>query len=95
MWVALALAVFSLGTNFYPYFYPHYIAAATCLFVLVNVVGLERLSRVTIRGTMAGQAAAQLLVFLCVAQFLFWYGFHLFANSNASLAMLPYDTWDS
>ena len=94
VWVALALAVFSLGTNFYPYFYPHYIAAATCLFVLVSVVGLERLSRVTIRGTMAGQAAAQLLVFLCVAQFLFWYGFHLFANSNASLAMLPYDTWD-
>ncbi|MGD0361700.1 MAG: hypothetical protein ABSC93_12570 [Bryobacteraceae bacterium] len=94
VWVALALAVFSLGTNFYPYFYPHYIAAATCLFVLVSVVGLERLSRVTIRGTMAGQAAAQLLVFFCVTQFLFWYGFHFFANSNASLAMLPYDTWD-
>ena len=94
VWVALAMAAFSLGTNFYPYFYPHYIAAATCLFVLVSVIGLERLSRVTIRGIPAGREAAQLLVFLCAAQFLFWYGFHLFANTNASVAMLQYDTWD-
>ena len=94
VWVALALAVFSLGTNFYPYFYPHYIAAETCLFVLVSVIGLERLGRVTIRGSAAGREAAQLLVLLCAAQFLFWYGFHLFANTNASTAMLQYDAWD-
>jgi len=94
VWVALTLAVFSLGANFYPYFYPHYIAAATCLFVLVSVTGLERLSRVTIRGFAAGAEAAQVLVCLCAAQFLFWYGFHLFANTNASVAMLQYDTWD-
>jgi hypothetical protein len=93
-WVALALAAFGLGANFYPYFYPHYIAAATCLFVLVSVVGLERLSRVTMRGFAAGAEAAQLLVLVCAAQFLFWYGFHLFANTNAAVAMLPYDTWD-
>jgi hypothetical protein len=93
-WVALALAAFSLGTNFYPYFYPHYIAAAACLFVLVSVTGLERISRVTIRGYAAGREAAQLLVLLCAAQFLFWYGFHLFANANASAAMLQYDAWD-
>jgi hypothetical protein len=94
VWVALTLAAFSLGTNFYPYFYPHYIAAATCLFVLVSVIGLERLSRVTNRGTVAGRDAAQLLVILCAAQFLFWYGFHLFANTNVSVAMLQYDAWD-
>jgi hypothetical protein len=94
VWVALTLAAFSLGTNFYPYFYPHYIAAATCLFVLVSVIGLERLSRVTNRGTAAGREAAQLLVILCAAQFLFWYGFHLFANTNVSVAMLQYDAWD-
>jgi hypothetical protein len=93
-WVALALAAFSLGTNFYPYFYPHYIAAATCLFVLMSVIGLEKLSRLTIHGWAAGAEAAQLLVCLCAAQFLFWYGFHLFANTNASVAMLPYDAWD-
>jgi len=93
-WVALALLAFSLGTNFYPYFYPHYIAAATCLFVLVSAIGLERLSRVTVRGFAAGREAAALIVLLCAAQFLFWYGFHLFANENASAALLPYDTWD-
>jgi hypothetical protein len=93
-WVVLALAIFSLGTNFYPYFYPHYIAAATCLFVLAGIVGLERLSRVTIRGYAAGGQAAQLLVLLCAAQFLFWYGFHFFGNSNASIALLQYDSWD-
>jgi len=93
-WVAGALAMFGLGANFYPYFYPHYIAAATCLFLLVSVTGLERISRVTIRGHAAGREAALLLVLLCAAQFLFWYGFHLFANTNASVAMLPYDAWD-
>jgi hypothetical protein len=94
LWAALALAAFGLGTNFYPYFYPHYIAAATCLFVLVSVVGLERLGRVTIGGHAAGKEAAQVLVLLCAAQFLFWYGFHLFAKTNASIAMLQYDAWD-
>jgi hypothetical protein len=94
VWVALALAALSLGTNFYPYFYPHYIAAATCLFVLVGVIGLERLSRLTLRGMAAGREAAQFLLLLCAAQFLFWYGFHLFANTNASAAMLQYDSWD-
>ena len=94
VWVALALAVFSLGTNFYSYFYPHYIAAATCLFVLVSVVGLEQLSRVTIRGVPAGREAALLVVVMCGAQFLFWFGFHLFADTNASTAMLQYDDWD-
>jgi hypothetical protein len=94
LWVVLALLIFSLGTNFYPYFYPHYIAAAACLFVLVSVTGLERLSQWKIRGELAGQTASQLLVILCAAGFLFWYGFHLFANENASIAMLQYETWD-
>jgi hypothetical protein len=48
----------------------------------------------TIHSLAAGREAAQVLVFLCAAQFLFWYGFHLFADTNASAAMLPYDTWD-
>ena len=45
LWVGLTLAVMALGTNFYPYFYPHYVAAGTCLLVLVTVVALEHLSR--------------------------------------------------
>jgi hypothetical protein len=94
LWVVLALLIFALGTNFYPYFYPHYIAAATCLFVLVSVTGLERLSRVKIRGYPAGREAALLLYLLCAAHFLFWYGFHFFADKNASAAVRQYETWD-
>ncbi len=94
LWLVLTLLIFSLGDNFYPYFYPHYIAAAGCLFVLVSVTGLERLSQWKIRGDSAGMAASQLLVVLSIAGFLFWYGFHLFANENASIAMLQYETWD-
>ena len=94
LWVVMALLIFSLGDNFYPYFYPHYIAAGACLFVLVSVTGLERLSHWKIRGDLAGLAASQLLVILCAISFLFWYGFHLFADENASLAMLQYETWN-
>ncbi len=94
VWVAAALALFALGTNLYPYFYPHYVAAATCLFLLVSVTALERLSRIVIGRYPAGAEAAQLLLLLCAAQFLFWFGFHLFGNSNASIAILQYDSWD-
>ncbi|MFY9728458.1 MAG: hypothetical protein WAJ87_23375, partial [Bryobacteraceae bacterium] len=44
-WAALTLALFALGTNFFPAFQLHYVAAVTCLFVLVSVEGLERISR--------------------------------------------------
>lgn len=60
-WVALTLLLFALGTNFYPLFLPHYVAGVTCLFVLVSVEGLRRLP----------PAAARVLVYLCVIQFVF------------------------
>ncbi|HEV2444355.1 MAG TPA: hypothetical protein VGS58_00475 [Candidatus Sulfopaludibacter sp.] len=90
LWVAGTLAVLSLGTNFYPYFYPHYIAAATCLFVLVSVVALERLTR----WKAAGATLAGLLLSLCAAHFLFWYSVHAFAPENMFLALGRYETWD-
>jgi hypothetical protein len=65
-WVALTLLLFALGVNFYPFFEVHYIAALTCLFVLVSVTSLQRLS--------AWNAdAARLIVYLCLAHFLFFY----------------------
>jgi hypothetical protein len=85
VWVALTLLLFSLGVNFFPAFQLHYIAAVTCLFVLVSVRGLERI----------GGAASRLIVFLCVAHFLFWYGLHLFDDAEVSMAMRPYETWDA
>jgi len=93
-WAAAALLIFSLGANFYPYFYPHYIAAVTCLCVLVSVAGLERLSRVSWRGRTAGLDAAILILFLCAAHFVFWYGLHVFDNAEFSGALRQYETWD-
>ncbi|MGA2146128.1 MAG: hypothetical protein ABSH49_14325 [Bryobacteraceae bacterium] len=75
-WAAGCVVVFAIGTGFYPYFYPHYIAALTCLFVLIAVTALERLSRWTIRGQAVGAEAARLVAFLSAAHFLFWYGIH-------------------
>ena len=64
--VAAAIALFSLGDAFYPYFYPHYIAAVACLFVLVSINGLEQLSRFR-----AGQEAVTFILALCLADFLY------------------------
>lgn len=94
-WVAFTVLLFSLGTNFYPYFYSHYIAALTCLFVLISVVGLERLSRWTIRKIAVGQEAARVLLFLCAAHFLFWYGVHASHNSDLYAALTPFETSDA
>lgn len=94
-WVLLTLLIFSLGANFYPYFYPHYIAALTCLFVLVSVTGLQQLSRLNIRAWPAGRQAASLIVIFCAVHFLFWYGLHLFENQEFSMDLMQYETWDS
>ncbi len=64
LWVALTILIFSLGTNFYPLFLAHYVAALTCLFVLIGVEGLRRLSL-----WRAGPEAARVLVCLCALQF--------------------------
>ena len=93
-WVAGWILIFSLGTNFYPYFYPHYIAALTCLFLLVSVVGLERLSRLRIRGTAAGREMARAILFLSAAQFVFWYSVHFFSDPRLVAALGRYETWD-
>lgn len=68
----LAVLLFALGTNFYPYFYPHYIAALTSVFLLIGVMGLERMPR----------WASTAILLLCGAQFLFWYSVHLIVPPN-------------
>jgi hypothetical protein len=95
VWVASTLAIFALGTNFFPAFQIHYIAAATCLFVLVAVTGLQQMSRLRIRGHSAGREAAVLIAILCGAHFLFWFGMHLVEDNDFSLAARRLETWDS
>ena len=63
------IKLFALGTNFYPFFLPQYIAAVACLFILASVEGLRILSRWP-----AGAGAARALIYLCVAQFVFSFG---------------------
>jgi len=94
-WVLLTIFLFSLGTTFYPYFYSHYIAALTCLFVLIAVAGLDQLGRWEIRGNAVGQECARILLFLCAAHFIFWYGLHASRNDEIIAAMAPYETWDN
>ena len=38
--------------------------------------------------------AARLIVFLCAAHFIFWYGIHGMRDDNVRLAMAKYETWD-
>jgi hypothetical protein len=87
-WVLITIVLFSLGTNFYPYFYSHYIAALTCLFVLVSVIGLEQISRWS-------DPAARILLLLCAAHFLFWWGLHASRDNQLDAAMSQFETWDA
>src|SRR6202035_3227198 len=80
---------------FYPYFFPHYIAAVTCLFILVSVLGLRQLSEMTIRHRPAGQVAARWIVFLCGAHFLLWYGIHALGDPQILQATDQYETGDT
>jgi hypothetical protein len=94
VWVVATLTIFALGTNFFPAFQIHYVAAVTCLFILVAIVGLRQMSRLRIRGHAAGKEAAALIAALCVAHFLFWYGMHAAEDSDFSLGAIRYETWD-
>lgn len=94
-WVVLTVTLLALGTNFFPAFQVHYVAAATCLFVLMGVTGLEWLGRLTIGDRPAGAEAARLIFFVCAAHFLFWYGLHVFDSGQISQAVRPYETWNN
>jgi hypothetical protein len=88
LWPLGAILLFALAENFYPYFYPHYVAALASVFVLAVVAGLEFLGRWP-----AGRAAARVVVFLAVAHFLFWYGMWS-GNQTTFLAAARFDAAD-
>jgi hypothetical protein len=94
-WVVLTLVLVAIGSNFYVYFFPHYIASEASLMVLIAITALDRLSRLKIRGVDSGADAARLIVFLCFAHFAFWYGLHASANADLENAMWRYETWDT
>ena len=94
LWVTATLAIFALGTNLFPYLLVHYLAAVTCLFVLASIAGLRRLDNWRIRGRPVGTDIAQVLILLCGAQFVLWYGVHLIERFGLRSELLRYETWD-
>jgi hypothetical protein len=82
LWLAGTIALFALGTNFYPYFYPQYIAALTCVFVLFAVQGLAKLP----------SQARTLVLLLCIAPFIFWYGLFAWGDTNL-LPITAFQSW--
>ena len=94
-WVLLWVTLFALGINFFPAFQFHYLGGVTCLFVLISVEGLKQLSRLQLGSYAAGALAAQLLFLFCAAQFALWYTAHIFDNTEWSLAVRRYETWQT
>ncbi|HLK69879.1 MAG TPA: hypothetical protein VKU19_40895 [Bryobacteraceae bacterium] len=95
VWAALTLSIFALGTNFFPAFQFHYVAAVTCLFLLVCVTGLQQIATIRIHTHPAGKEAAGLIILICFAQFLFWYGMHIAEDTAISQSARQYEVWDS
>lgn len=78
-WALATVVLFALGSNFYPFFYPHYIAAVTCLFVLFSVIGLTRLK-------------GSFVLPLCGVFFAFWFLIFLSGNQDL-LPIAEYQSW--
>ncbi len=76
--VMMAVGIFALASNLYPYFYAHYIGAVTCLFVLMSVVGLSKLR----------WGIGTLMLLLCAVEFLGWYGIRVSGQA------LAFDEWN-
>jgi hypothetical protein len=79
-WVMVWPLILALGINFFPAFQYHYMAAVTCLFVLIGITGLRQLSRFNV-------LAARVIFLLCFAQFAFEYGLQAFSKDPWSLAL--------
>jgi hypothetical protein len=81
-WLAGTALLFALGTNVYPYFYPQYVAALACVFVLISIKGLQKL-RHTPRNYVA---------LLCGVSFIFWFGLYATGDQDL-LAITDFQSW--
>jgi hypothetical protein len=83
LWVAATILLFALGTDVYPYFFPHYIAAVTCLFILLSVLGLEKF----------GPNARLYVLLTCFLSFSFWFALY-FSGEDDLLSITNYQSWN-
>jgi hypothetical protein len=81
---ALAVVLFLAAAAFYPYFYPHYIAALACVFLLLTIAALQRMPRL----------AAFAVCGVAVAHFVFWFGVHAQGNQEFLDAFGPFELFD-
>jgi hypothetical protein len=88
--VFATLVFFSLGTNFYPYFYPNYVAVLIPLFLLITVTGLGNLNRIRLRNVAVGRGAVWLIALVCAGQFFWFYGSRL---ADRGTADYPWASW--
>ena len=85
----LCIALFIAGSNFFPYFYPHYVAALSPLFLLLPILGLQYLSR-----QRSGGLTVRAFVACSVLPFLFWFGIHAFAPESVRGKVIAFESWD-
>ncbi len=83
-WPSASILALLAGSAFYPYFYPHYLAAVACAFLLAAIVALQRMPRMAASG----------ILFLAVAHFAFWYGVHAYGNQDFLDAFGPFELFD-
>jgi len=95
LWLLLTGAIFALGVNFDSDVDLTSLSVMAPLLVLISIRGLQQLSGFRIGSRAFGREAARLIVFLCAAQFVFWYGLHLVETHETAAQMLQYETWDS
>lgn len=81
---AASIVLLLAAEAFYPYFYPHYIAAVACVFLLLTVASLERIPPAAGFGVLA----------VAVLHFAFWYGIHAAGTPGLREAFGPYETFD-
>lgn len=88
--VLLTFALFFLGGNLYPFFFPHYAGALAGILILAAIAALARIHRLG----PAGAFAARALLLLALLPFAFWYPVHLFDSNPGLRALESFDTWD-
>ena len=84
-WMLGVIALFALGCNFYPYFFPQYIAALTGLFVLSAIGAVRRMAQ-------WNRGAAAFVLLLCAAHFIFWYAVHAFGDLHTLQTLAPQES---
>jgi hypothetical protein len=85
-----ALLVFAIGSNLYPYFYPHYVAAIAPCLLLIALAGLRAIS-VNLAN---GRVLAISLGVLALTPFTFWFGVRAAGTRSVLNQLASQEAWD-